>query len=128
MNENTILNTDMFTKIVIKNEDDDTVVAVITADDIEPAPHYIAVLTPKYKYPFSERNIDKEGSMDRSKLCITVDEAAEMASVAPAVIRQWAEDFDFPSMKIGQRGGKRLIHLDSFNAWLAKRCQARIGE
>lgn len=66
--------------------------------------------------------------MDRSKLCITVDEAAEMASVAPAVIRQWAEDFDFPSMKIGQRGGKRLIHLDSFNSWLAKRCQARIGE
>ena len=45
--------------------------------------------------------------MDRSKLCITVDEAAELASVAPAVIRQWAEDFDFPSMKIGQRGGKR---------------------
>lgn len=66
--------------------------------------------------------------MDRSKLCITVDEAAELASVAPAVIRQWAEDFDFPSMKIGQRGGKRLIHLDSFNAWLAKRCRARIGE
>ena len=27
MTENTILNTDMFTKIVIKNEDDDTVVA-----------------------------------------------------------------------------------------------------
>ena len=49
MTENTILNTDMFTKIVIKNEDDDTVVAVITADDVEPAPHYIAVLTPKYK-------------------------------------------------------------------------------
>lgn len=66
--------------------------------------------------------------MNRNKLCVTVDEAAELASVAPAVIRQWAEDFDFPSMKIGQRGGKRLIHLDSFNAWLAKRCQARIGE
>ena len=49
MTKNTILNTDMFTKIVIKNEDDDTVVAVITADDAEPAPHYIAVLTPKYK-------------------------------------------------------------------------------
>ena len=49
MTKNTILNTDMFTKIVIKNEDDDTVVAVITADDVEPAPHYIAVLTPKYK-------------------------------------------------------------------------------
>lgn len=40
--------------------------------------------------------------MNRNKLCITVDEAAELASVAPAVIRQWAEDFDFPSMKIGQ--------------------------
>ena len=49
MTENTILNTDMFTKIVIKNEDDDTVVAVITADDVEPAPHSIAVLPPKYK-------------------------------------------------------------------------------
>ena len=35
---------------------------------------------------------------------------------------------DFPSMKIGKRGGKRLIHVESFNAWLAKRCQARIGE
>lgn len=44
-----ILNTDQYTKIVIKNEDNDTVVAVITADDVEPAPHYIAVLTPKYK-------------------------------------------------------------------------------
>ena len=31
--------------------------------------------------------------MDRSKLCITVDEAAELASVAPAVIRQWAGRF-----------------------------------
>ena len=43
MTENTILNTDMFTKIVIKNEDDDTVVAVITADDVEPAPHYCCI-------------------------------------------------------------------------------------
>lgn len=66
--------------------------------------------------------------MDRNKLCITVAEAAELASVPQDVIRQWAADFDFPSMKIGARGGKRLIHLDSFNAWLCKRCQARIGE
>lgn len=66
--------------------------------------------------------------MDRNKLCITVAEAAELASVPQDVIRQWASDFDFPSMKIVARGGKRLIHLDSFNAWLAKRCQARIGE
>lgn len=63
-----------------------------------------------------------------NKMCITVAEAAELASVPEAVIRQWAEDFDFPSMKIGKRGGKRLIHVESFNAWLAKRCQARIGE
>ena len=48
MTENTILNTDMFTKIVIKNEDDDTVVAIITEDDVEPATNYIAVLTPNY--------------------------------------------------------------------------------
>ena len=66
--------------------------------------------------------------MDRSKLYITVDEAAELASVAPAVIRQWAKDFDFPSMKVGERGGKRLIHSRLFDEWLAKRCQARIGE
>ena len=66
--------------------------------------------------------------MDRNKLCITVAEAAELASVPQDVIRQWAADFDFPSMKIWARGGKRLIHLDSFNAWLGKRCQARIGE
>lgn len=49
MKPDSILNTDQYTKIVIKNEDNDTVVAVITADDVEPAPHYIAVLTPKYK-------------------------------------------------------------------------------
>ena len=57
-----------------------------------------------------------------NKMCITVAEAAELASVPQAVIREWAQDFDFPSMKIGKRGGKRLIHVDSFNAWLAKRC------
>lgn len=62
------------------------------------------------------------------KMCITVAEAAELASVPEIVIREWAQDFDFPSMKIGKRGGKRLIHVESFNAWLAKRCQARIGE
>ena len=66
--------------------------------------------------------------MDRNKLCLTVEEAAELASVSDDVIRQWAKDFDFPSMKIWARGGKPLIHLDSFNAWLGKRCQARIGE
>lgn len=49
MKPNSILNTDQYTKIVIKKEDDDTVVAVITEDDVEPAPNYIAVLTPKYK-------------------------------------------------------------------------------
>jgi hypothetical protein len=49
MKTNSILNTNQYTKVVIKREDDDTVVAVITADDVEPAPHYIAVLTPKYK-------------------------------------------------------------------------------
>ena len=61
-------------------------------------------------------------------MCITVAEAAKLASVPETVIRQWAEDFDFPSMKIGERGGKRLIHSRLFDEWLAKRCQARIGE
>lgn len=63
-----------------------------------------------------------------NKMYITVAEAAKLASVPETVIRQWAENFDFPSMKIGKRGGKRLIHVESFNAWLVKRCQARIGE
>lgn len=62
-----------------------------------------------------------------NKMCITVAEAAKLASVPETVIRQWAEDFDFPSMRIGKRGGKRLIHVESFNAWLAKRCQARMN-
>lgn len=63
-----------------------------------------------------------------NKMCITVAEAAELASVPETVIREWAQDFDFPSMKIGKRGGKRLIHSRLFDEWLAKRCQARIGE
>jgi hypothetical protein len=48
MKPDSILNTDQYTKIVIKREDDDTVVAVITEDDVEPSPNYIAVLTPNY--------------------------------------------------------------------------------
>lgn len=48
MKPNSILNTDQYTKIVIKREDNDTVVAVITEDDIEPSLNYIAVLTPNY--------------------------------------------------------------------------------
>lgn len=60
--------------------------------------------------------------------CLTVEEAAEQARVGPEQIRKWAKDFDFPSMKVGERGGKRLIHLRLFDEWLAKRCQARIGE
>ena len=63
-----------------------------------------------------------------NKMGITVAEAAELASVPEAVIREWAQDFDFPPMKIGKRGGNRLIHVESFTAWVAKRCQARIGE
>ena len=52
MKPNSILNTDQYTKIVIKREDDDTVVAVITEDDVEPSPNYIAVLTPNYDQTF----------------------------------------------------------------------------
>ena len=48
MKPNSILNTNQYTKVVIKREDDDTVVAVITEDDVDPAPNYIAVLTPNY--------------------------------------------------------------------------------
>ena len=48
MKPDSILNTDQYTKIVIKRIDDDTVVAVITEDDVAPSPNYIAVLTPNY--------------------------------------------------------------------------------
>lgn len=48
MDSNKILNTEQYTKITIKKKDDDTVVAIITGNDIEPAPNYIAVLTPNY--------------------------------------------------------------------------------
>ena len=48
MKPNSILNTDQYTKIVIKREDDDAAVAVITEDDVEPALNYIAVLIPNY--------------------------------------------------------------------------------
>ena len=37
------------------------------------------------------------------KLCMTVEEAAEAASVSDEQIRQWANSVDFPSFKIGQR-------------------------
>ena len=38
--------------------------------------------------------------------CLTVEEAAEQARVGPEQIRKWAKDFDFPSMKVGEREGK----------------------
>lgn len=47
MKPNSILNTNQYTKVVIKREDDDTLVAVIT-DDKEPVPEYVAVCTPNY--------------------------------------------------------------------------------
>lgn len=55
------------------------------------------------------------------KLCMTVEEAAEAASVSDEQIRQWANSIDFPSFKIGQRGGKRLIHTEAFNDWLLRK-------
>lgn len=62
------------------------------------------------------------------KLCMTVEEAAEAASVSDEQIRQWANSIDFPSFKIGQRGGKRLIHAEAFNDWLRKQAEMRQGE
>ncbi|MDU6073686.1 MAG: hypothetical protein E6670_03845 [Veillonella parvula] len=47
MKPNSILNTNQYTKVVIKREDDDTLVSVIT-DDKEPVPEYVAVCTPNY--------------------------------------------------------------------------------
>ena len=47
MKPNSILNTNQYTKVVIKREDDDTLVAVIT-DDKEPVPEYVVVCTPNY--------------------------------------------------------------------------------
>lgn len=49
-----------------------------------------------------------------NKMCITVAEAAELASVPQAVIREWAQDFDFPSMKsvsVEVNALSTLIHL-----------------
>lgn len=40
-----------------------------------------------------------------NKMCITVAEAAKLASVPETVIRRWAEDFDFPSI------------IDNCNRW-----------
>ena len=62
------------------------------------------------------------------KLCMTVEEAAEAASVSDEQIRQWANSIDFPSFKIGQRGGKRLIHAEAFNDWLRTQAEMRQGE
>ena len=47
MKPNSILNTNQYTKVVKKREDDDTLVAVIT-DDKEPVPEYVVVCTPNY--------------------------------------------------------------------------------
>nr|DAL98067.1 MAG TPA: Regulatory protein [Caudoviricetes sp.] len=62
------------------------------------------------------------------KLCMTVEEAAEAASVSYEQIQKWAKDIDFPCFKVGQRGGKRLIHVEAFNNWLRKRAELRLGE
>ena len=47
MKPNSILNTNQYTKVVIKREDDDTLVAVIT-DDKEPVPEYVAIFIVDY--------------------------------------------------------------------------------
>lgn len=46
-----------------------------------------------------------------NKICVTVEEAAKLCSVSDEQIRKWAKDYDFPSMRIGKAGGKRLIHF-----------------
>lgn len=63
-----------------------------------------------------------------SPFCLTVEETVEQAHVGLEQIRKWAKDFDFLFIKVGERGGKRLIHSRLFDEWLAKRCQARFGE
>lgn len=62
------------------------------------------------------------------KVCVTVEEAAKLCSVSDEQIRKWAKDHDFPSMRIGRAGGKRLIHLEELNRWLRRKCQLRMGE
>ncbi len=63
------------------------------------------------------------------KLCMTVEEAAKAASVSYEQMSRWAaNDVDFPSFIIGQRGGKRLIHVEALNEWLRKKAEMRQGE
>lgn len=76
----------------------------------------------------NQQNNNRKQGGKKMKLCMTVEEAAEAASVSDEQIRQWANSIDFPSFKIGQRGGKRLIHTEAFNDWLRKQAEMRQGE
>ncbi len=61
------------------------------------------------------------------KICITLQEAADLASVSYDQMQAWSEEYDFPSMKIGAKKGKSLVHLESLNEWLRNKCQMRVG-
>ncbi len=62
------------------------------------------------------------------KTCITIEEAKLLASVSKEQIQEWAKCYDFPSMKIGKLGGKRLISKKAFDEWCNNRCKLRHGE
>lgn len=61
------------------------------------------------------------------KITITLEEATALTGISRQQLTEWMKDFDFPVAKIGQRGGKYIIHRESFNEWLRKRCESRLG-
>ena len=63
--------------------------------------------------------------MEAEKMCITMDEAAEIASTGRRVIQEWVyEDGSFPCFAVGR---KMLIPVDSFREWLNNRGKMRVG-
>lgn len=62
-------------------------------------------------------------------ILITMEEAASLARTSYKQVDDWANDnADFPSFKLGKKGGKRLVHKRLLDEWLAKRAKLRIGE
>ena len=61
------------------------------------------------------------------KISVTSAEAAALCSVSYEQINLWMKDCDFPALKIGERGGKRLIPIADLKEWLSKRAKMRWG-
>ena len=56
---------------------------------------------------------------------MTIDEAAEITSISPNQLREWANDEPtFPAFKIGK---KIIIPVKDLEEWLSMRARARAG-